>query len=372
MPPTSEYPPPIDPDNPGRGPMVIGVTWLFMIISGLVVALRLRLRQKVKLGWGWDDWLMLLAVVFRLSSQILITFSYHYGLGKHDRSLTYDQLVFILRGNWVTTALSVPTAYLARVSIAILLVRLFGVHRWLRWYLIVTTTLLGVSSILYVVVTFLQASPVEALWDILRADARRWDPRVWLGAALLYQVLSTIADLTYALFPVIIIWKLNMPLGRRIALILLMGMSLVTMSLSIVLAVELPLAAFASQASVDVQYGAASTLMYGGLEQSFVIIMGCVPPIYSTLKPHLASFKNLIISSFTRKDKNRSTTFDQNYSSSGAYQNLELSTTRLGNVDSRRTECHATVTCPPRGESDDSSTDINHVRRTDEFALSYK
>ncbi|KAI1256085.1 hypothetical protein MGN70_002246 [Eutypa lata] len=44
---------------------------------------------------------------------------------------------------------------------------------------------------------------------------------------------STFSDLTYALFPVIFVWKLNMPLRERISLMLVMCGSIFSMTMSI-------------------------------------------------------------------------------------------------------------------------------------------
>ena len=56
-------PPQHDPNDPGRGPVIVGVTWALTSLSLFVVGLRFYVRRRVLHGLSSDDWLMLLAVV---------------------------------------------------------------------------------------------------------------------------------------------------------------------------------------------------------------------------------------------------------------------------------------------------------------------
>lgn len=54
---------PINPDDPGRGPTLMGILWTFTVLAAVAVALRFHVRKKLAGSWGVDDWLMLIAVV---------------------------------------------------------------------------------------------------------------------------------------------------------------------------------------------------------------------------------------------------------------------------------------------------------------------
>lgn len=62
-PPVMQFPPPVDADDLGLGPTIMGVLWTFTAIASMVVFLRFVVRRKLGVGWGWDDYLMLIAVV---------------------------------------------------------------------------------------------------------------------------------------------------------------------------------------------------------------------------------------------------------------------------------------------------------------------
>ena len=126
----------------------------------------------------------------RLGDQIGLTVMLKYGFGKHDYSLTPDQLIAILKYNWVRIGVQVLVSSLARISISILLIRLFGVYKWFKWFVCIVTSLVCVASTVLVIVTFVQSTPVEALWNIFLTNAHRWDTRVWLYLAYFAQCKS--------------------------------------------------------------------------------------------------------------------------------------------------------------------------------------
>ncbi len=55
--------PPINPSDPGRGPWVVAVTWVFTAIAMTTTGLWFWARRQGKLKPGWDCWLMLIATV---------------------------------------------------------------------------------------------------------------------------------------------------------------------------------------------------------------------------------------------------------------------------------------------------------------------
>ncbi|KAH7320606.1 hypothetical protein B0I35DRAFT_468130 [Stachybotrys elegans] len=309
--PGMEFPPPIDRDNPGRGPMVVGVTWVFTAMAIIVVGLRFMIRKQRRVPWSWDDWIMLAATVIQTGTQIHTSITLRYGMGKHDYSLYPDEMLNILRHNWAGVPGGTLVSMLARVSITILLIRLFQY-------------VYCVLGIVFIPVPYVQVRPVEALWDFTILDAERWDPRIWLYMAYTFQSLSTFSDLTYALFPTIFIWRLNMPLRQRISLIFVMALSLLTMTFSILKTIWMSSIADATVGEPDVQYSASIQLIWGLLEQSFVIIMGCIPVIRSVLKLDLSSFNLYKLYKSSRQQTSK------RYNDASGYENIHADSIKLG------------------------------------------
>lgn len=104
---------------------------------------------------------------------------YDNNLGNGEEFVTYQQQAAIFMYNWIQLVISIPVTILARVSITILLVRIFDRQRWLRLYLITFTVLMTVVALTVMVTVCVQCRPVTAFWDpILRAtgSATCWDP----------------------------------------------------------------------------------------------------------------------------------------------------------------------------------------------------
>jgi hypothetical protein len=98
-----------------------------------------------------------------------------------------DQLVNVLKWNWIASLPGMLVSILARISIAIMLVRLFGVHKWFKMFLIIFTTLQTVVCTAIIPLTWLQATPIEGLWNVFLPNVTRWDTRITLYAAYLGQ-----------------------------------------------------------------------------------------------------------------------------------------------------------------------------------------
>lgn len=94
--------------------------------------------------------------------------------------------------------------------------------------------------------------------------------------------LWSFSDLTFVLFPVIIVWRLRMPPLQKLGIIVVMCMSLFAMAMSILKTVFMTMAPTGGP-KADLQYDAALHSLYAALELDLVIIMGCIPPLRSML-----------------------------------------------------------------------------------------
>lgn len=141
--------------------------------------------------------------------------------------------------------------------------------------------------------------------------------------------LWTFTDLTFILFPILIIWRLQMALKQRIGLFILMSVSLITMVLSILKTVGLQHIADqqADPTATDVQYNATLEILWTCLEQAFFIIMGCVPPLRSIVRLDLTkSIVGSLSSILRRRRSNKSSEGSSEYGISGVpYDDLEMS-----------------------------------------------
>ncbi|KAI0173478.1 hypothetical protein GGR52DRAFT_543196 [Hypoxylon sp. FL1284] len=354
---------PVNPDDLGRGPMVMGVTWTFSILSIIVVAVRFWVRITVANILSVEDWLMLFAGMLNLACNSIVSVAYRWGMGKHDRDLTFDQLINVLKWTWIQTVPGILSSVIARVSIAILLVRIFGTKTWLKWFLIVVTILQAVSNIAIIIAMWTQASPVEAVWNPV-IPARRSDPRLLEYFGYVGGSFFALGDLTYVLLPVVIVWRLNMQFRRKVGLCVLLALSLFTFAISIV---KTTLAQGDQQQGDDAVYNATMGIVFGLMEQSFVIMMGCAPPLRSMTKLKLAS--TLSFTTSLKRLIGRPDTGEEGDShrlsrhSHGPYY-------ELGMAGQTQSQVHAGAKGSSLDNTDSHSVDAGKIRRTDQYLVS--
>ncbi|KAI1377947.1 hypothetical protein F4677DRAFT_414011 [Hypoxylon crocopeplum] len=370
---TAAFPPPVNPDDLGRGPLVMGLTWTFSGLAVITTLLRLYVRKRIAPRLSIEDYLMVLSMLLQLVNQIFVSIAFTYGMGKHQYDLVFpDQVVPMFMWEWYAVPPGLASGIFGRISICIFLVRLFGIHTWFKHYAIVLTGCGVVVSIVIGVCAFASRDPVQSLWNPLIMDTKNWDPKIVPTMMYLGQSFYALADLTFVIFPIIIVWKLNMSLNRRLGLIALIALSLFTCAMSIMKGIS----AHSQQSGNDASYDATLSLLWATLEQACVVLLGNLVPLRALLKldiPVFSAVANSMASLLGRRS-NSSTKPSELSDTSGygkaAYRDIEMDTRGLGNWpkgELREVKGNASYD----GSSARSTVGHGQVRRTDAFTLSY-
>lgn len=185
------------------------------------------------------------------SALIVLSFAVHYGLGSHQNTLSPANASHALELQWIFQPLQVAATIIARVSIAILLIRLFPTKKSMKWFLIVLTGLNVAVGIPGITLIFTQCTPSRKLWDHTVAGGYCIDPNIQKSVALLkacklslpavftsnfYKrklksqsviALSAFSDLATAIWPFAIISTLHMKPQQKAFLGTLFALTLV-------------------------------------------------------------------------------------------------------------------------------------------------
>ncbi|GAB1314338.1 hypothetical protein MFIFM68171_04548 [Madurella fahalii] len=323
---TEQFPPPVNPNDLGRGPMVMGITWTFTGLAVITTGLRLYVRKHVGPRLASDDWLMLFAASFQLVNQIFVSIAYHYGMGKHTQTCTYP------------TSLSICSSGSAMSAITCVCI-------------------------------FVQIDPVQGLWNPFLPNITSWSPHIVQDMMFLTQALYALADLAFVIIPIIIIWRLKMDMSRRLGLAVLMGMSLFTCAMSIMKGVS----AISTTASSDPSYEATLSLLWATLEQAFVVLLGNVAPLrplFGLSIPLIRTVTDLYASLLGRTSQTgskASTIGSTTGYRNGAYHNIEINTHKLGKFHAVSHEVNGSV------EAGSIRTPVGNgqVLRTNDFTVVY-
>ncbi|KAH8203675.1 hypothetical protein TruAng_002205 [Truncatella angustata] len=257
------------------------------------VAARCHLRIKFMSRLVIEDWLMVLALALQITYQVGFNLMCDWGSGRPSNTLTSEQNYNINKWSWIFAPPGFLVSIIARVSIAILLVRIFGTKRWFKLYMTCFTTVqtaVGVASVIFLLA---QCKPYEGLWN-KAVIQYYWDKRIYQYTALALQYI------TYVLFPIIIIWKLKMRTRRKVGLLVVMALSLVTMAAAVAkITVSLiPMTGSPLLVAPAVQYYTSIINFTSDCEQCLVIIMGCIPTLHLATRlqlPTVSKFRDSLL-----------------------------------------------------------------------------
>jgi hypothetical protein len=278
----------------GISRITLAVSWTFTSLATVFVASRLIIRRRFMKRLHWDDWTMLLALALQYGFQAMITAACLAGLGRPFQNVNLHDFERSLEFETLSVAFSIPVSLVARVSITILLTKIFGLtRRWFHWFLIFWTIFAVIVGILGLVFNFTQVKPIEASWDPLIVPTNKMDIRIQEYTNVAFGFVLAISDLAYVFFPVAFVWTIRMPLVRKIGLVLLLGISILTFFAAmakVIVAIlalrgELPLTS-----SPD--FGGAIFLV-SGVEQALVISLGCVPTLGPVTKLQMPTITSI-------------------------------------------------------------------------------
>lgn len=154
------------------------------------------------------------------------------------------------------------------------------------------------------------------------------------------EALFAFGDLVYVLAPVLVVWKLHMPFRRKLGLCILLSFSLVTLGFSIAKSVN-------ATSSAGTIYGNTLGLFFASVEQTFVIALGCVPPLSSVTKlklpPVILSMTNSVRQLVGNSRSSRDTKYiiensnEDGQGSYGMYYELGVGSKPTSSVHARNT-----------------------------------
>ncbi|KAK0732949.1 hypothetical protein B0T26DRAFT_632953 [Lasiosphaeria miniovina] len=282
--------PPVDPDAPGISHTTIAVTWVFTCLAIITVAVRCWVRKKYH-RWNSDEWIMLAALALQITYQAFITLACNWGMGKDFINMTLEEFMQSQKWEFFAITPAQLVSLVARISIVILLARIFGTTRvWFKWFLFGFMALQVVVGVLGLVFSWVSKFPIETHWNPMIVPTSQMDERINQYTSLALQFLFAISDLLYVVMPVWFVWRVQMKRNRKIGLIILLSLSIVTAGASITKIVIIIMGLMGTLPdSFSPDFG-GTVFLTSSIEQSLVIIMGCIPTLGPLSKLQYTAF----------------------------------------------------------------------------------
>ncbi|KAI9661453.1 MAG: hypothetical protein M1831_002975 [Alyxoria varia] len=195
------------------------------------------------------------------------------GFGRHVHYISSSSLQYFLAyawGEWIQTFL---TLMFTKVSICFFLLRLPASKAYIRplW---ATIAALLISHVILTVLWILQCRPTKAAWNI-DVEASCFSMHAVEDIILAQAILSIVSDFGLALYPILILHKVQMTFRSKVALSLLMGLGVITGSCAIVRTVI-----YKDSIADDQTYGGITNWFWRLFEVNLGIWCACIPAIY--------------------------------------------------------------------------------------------
>lgn len=182
-------------------------------------------RGEGRLGsLGVDDYITMVCVAILLLTCILVSIGSHHGLGRHMASLDPPDIVEALKWNAIISSILIWSFSLPKFAIIAILKRIldYGPKTTIFFWA------LALSSQACILATsvwwFKQCTPVEYGWD-RSIDGHCAPVKVMADLGYFTSAYSAFLDLFFALYPIPLIMRLNMPFKSRIAVCIALGLS---------------------------------------------------------------------------------------------------------------------------------------------------
>ncbi|KAI4136324.1 MAG: hypothetical protein LQ341_005682 [Variospora aurantia] len=274
-------PPPGGDQN--KAPMLRAVIGSELTLATIIVLLRFYTRLKITRSPGVEDYIMLGTFIFALTGTTMALIGMEYGIGRHIYYLPHDDGILATKLDWLCQAFFITALTGGKISVAFLILRISNT-KWHTYFLHTINIALLIINLPLIVWTANAKNPSCKGALLFSKAACHFSPVT--GTPLIgNKAFGAATDLLYALFPILIIWPLQMPPKRKYQLAGLMCLGSFftpgkTSSASCMSPAPICHPANSSSIYLD---EATSLLIWYNTEMYVIIIAGSLP----TLRPRL-------------------------------------------------------------------------------------
>ncbi|GKZ46367.1 hypothetical protein AbraIFM66951_009300 [Aspergillus brasiliensis] len=224
-----------------KGPQITAVSWSFGSVSIIVVAIRLYTRLILTRKAGWDDFFIVLSLLSAIVCSGLAQTGVHYGLGKHMADIpNAEWKIEAFKYTVIAPNFSMVSTTTGKLSVAVFLLRLMGktASPAKRWFLYIFSVISIAWNVLAIVAIMGYCRPAEKIWRP-EVPGSCFSLKFQLIAGISQASFNAFADLTLALFPIIIFWSVQLPWKMKLGVIGVMGAGILAAAATLVKAVLL-------------------------------------------------------------------------------------------------------------------------------------
>ncbi|KAK3316978.1 hypothetical protein B0H66DRAFT_308719 [Apodospora peruviana] len=267
------FPEPNYVDPVSRGPALIIVELFTLSLALICLTLRLYAKVCVLRKPNWDDLFMVLAAIFGTGMTITVILANTlYGWNHHIWDLTIPDLITARKVSFAAQLLYLCATALSKISILLSYNKLAVIGSPLYHLSRISIGLIGAGQFSFTIVLLTQCVPTSSYWNITKLND---DCPVTEGIFLMSQAVFTVlSDLTVWVLPLPTFYYARLPLGQRIALIVLFSFGAVVVLAAVLRTYWLW---HAVGETWDATWDAYDEWIWTAVEVHVGITCGCVP-----------------------------------------------------------------------------------------------
>jgi len=253
-------------ENP-LGTAVLVIATVFYALAVIACGLRILSRRLKKFPLNLSDYSIAIALVTSTAVFGLMITAVLGGLGQHIGDLTAEKVVRFAKVEIAFSVIWFISVTAVKVSILHLYITIFTGNAFLR----ICWGFLGFQLVFC-------ACIVLQLLLICRPIAKNWNPLLpgHCGdpgkAYLTSHIIILLVDISIALLPTPVLWRLKMPLSKKITVSFLFGIGIVICAISLMRIVW-----YSHVDGPDITYNWAPLFLFTCLEPFIGITLACLP-----------------------------------------------------------------------------------------------
>ncbi|KAL8724712.1 MAG: hypothetical protein Q9166_007800 [cf. Caloplaca sp. 2 TL-2023] len=289
-----------DPPATRLGSILLEASWALFGISFLILGLRLFSDLYFMRSFKLPSFFTLLGLLFAnrtlgqllgLAGQILITYSVHWGLGRHIEGLDPKQIEMTMTYIWNAQPVQLLANASGKLAIATLLVTLHG-PKFAKAKSIFIWTLAGTQTTIVVIaiaMIYAQCKPVQKLWKVSLpgvCDGRERNE----GWAYLQGGVSSSVDLALAIYPIVLFWDLRIQALKKLILSVLFAFGIVYEKHLPVIVRTVNISRLGQTS--DLSHAVAELVIWNTTEMYLVLIAGSLPGLRPLFNKRVRALSN--------------------------------------------------------------------------------
>jgi len=270
-----------------KGPVLIGVASMFIVLCTLAVIGRVYARVLLKAKFAADDYFTLLSWFFLVGLALEIIIIARNGVGKHAIALTANDAAVIGKAAFALEFTYCFLVLFVKLSILLLYRRIFTMLNkifQIGWWILMCGSIAW--FLLTLIIAFVQCRPLSSNWTTNPNDACDHP----YSLAILSGILNVINDFFILLLPAPVIWNLQVPAKQRFAVL---GIFALGSLVIVVSCIKLPSLKGANTAT-DPTYDRVNGFIWTFVEPGVALICACLPTMTPLFRRLSASTRSML------------------------------------------------------------------------------